>query len=40
VGVTEGNELGIPFYRARGFVERDRGPSVGGAWTLQMARSI
>jgi hypothetical protein len=24
VSVTEGNDLGIPFYRAHGFVERDR----------------
>lgn len=40
VSVTEGNELGIPFYRARGFVERDRVPFVDGAWSLRMAREL
>ncbi len=44
--VTEGNELGIPFYRARGFVVRDRVPYVtadGGepvGVSLRMSRSI
>ena len=40
VSVTEGNELGIPFYRARGFVERDRVPFVDGAWSLRMSRPL
>lgn len=45
VSVTEGNVLGIPFYRARGFVVRDRVPYVTtrgepvGA-SLRMSRSI
>jgi GNAT superfamily N-acetyltransferase len=38
--VTEGNELGIPFYIARGFVQRDRMPFVDGAWSLRMARLV
>ena len=40
VSVTEGNDLGIPFYRARGFVEQDRVPFVDGAWSLRMARPL
>lgn len=46
VSVTEGNGLGIPFYRARGFVVRDRVPYVaadGGepvGVSLRMSRSI
>ena len=40
VSVTEGNELGIPFYRARGFVVRDRVPFVDGAWSLRMRRPL
>jgi ribosomal protein S18 acetylase RimI-like enzyme len=46
VSVTEGNELGIPFYRARGFVERDRQPfAVDGdgaveAYSLRMCRAV
>jgi GNAT superfamily N-acetyltransferase len=40
VSVTEGNDLGIPFYRARGFVERDRVPFVDGAWSLRMWRPL
>jgi GNAT superfamily N-acetyltransferase len=40
VSVTEGNSLGIPFYLARGFVERDRVPFVDGAWSLRLARPL
>ena len=40
MSVTEGNDLGIPFYLARGFVERDRVPFVDGAWSLRMARPL
>ena len=40
VSVTEGNDLGIPFYLARGFVERDRVPFVDGAWSLRMVRPL
>jgi GNAT superfamily N-acetyltransferase len=46
VSVTEGNDLGIPFYRARGFVERERVPFVTGedgrveAHSLRMSRAI
>lgn len=40
VSVTEGNDLGIPFYRARGFVERDRVPFVDGARSLRMMRPL
>ena len=40
VSVTEGNDLGIPFYLARGFVERERVPFVGGAWSLRMSRPL
>lgn len=40
VSVTEGNDLGIPFYRARGFVPRDRVPFLADAWSLRMARPL
>ncbi len=40
VSVTEGNDLGIPFYLARGFVQRDRVPFAEGAWSLRMARPL
>lgn len=46
VSVTKGNELGIPFYLARGFVVRDKVPYVpvqGGApvaTSLRMSRDI
>ena len=46
VSVTEGNELGIPFYRARGFGVRDRVPyalrddGTVEAYSLRMSRTI
>jgi GNAT superfamily N-acetyltransferase len=46
VSVTEGNDLGIPFYVAKGFVVRDRVPFVTAddgtveAYSLRMSRSI
>lgn len=46
VSVTEGNDLGVPFYLARGFTMRDRVPFVVGtdgtieAWSLRMSRAI
>lgn len=45
VSVAEGNDLGVPFYRARGFVERDRVPMHTSAadddlWSLRMHRRI
>ncbi|NYD41536.1 GNAT superfamily N-acetyltransferase [Nocardioides panaciterrulae] len=46
VSVTEGNDLGIPFYLARGFVVRDRVPfdvaddGTVGAHSLRMSRPI
>ncbi|WP_300639629.1 GNAT family N-acetyltransferase [Nocardioides sp.] len=46
VSVTEGNELGIPFYLARGFVVRDRVPYAQSddgsvaAHSLRMSRGI
>lgn len=40
VSVTEGNDLGIPFYLARGFAERNRVPFVDGAWSLRMVRPL
>jgi hypothetical protein len=46
VSVTEGNDLGIPFYLARGFVVRDRVPFVAAddrvveAHSLRMSRAI
>lgn len=46
VSVTEGNDLGIPFYVARGFVVRDRVPFVVAddgaveAHSLRMSRAI
>jgi ribosomal protein S18 acetylase RimI-like enzyme len=46
VSVTEGNDLGIPFYRARGFVVRGRVPYVVAgdgtpeAHSLRMSRAI
>ena len=46
VSVTEGNQMGIPFYRARGFVERDRVPYTtvdgrpAGAHSLRMSRPV
>ncbi|MGB3762289.1 MAG: GNAT family N-acetyltransferase [Ornithinimicrobium sp.] len=46
VTVTEGNDLGIPFYRARGFAVRERVPYIaaeGGtieAHSLRMSRAI
>jgi GNAT superfamily N-acetyltransferase len=46
VSVTEGNDLGIPFYRARGFLVRERVPYVVAddgtveAHALRMSRAI
>ena len=46
VSVTEGNQMGIPFYRARGFAVRDRVPYTTvdgrptGAHSLRMSRPI
>jgi GNAT superfamily N-acetyltransferase len=46
VSVTEENDLGIPFYLAKGFVHRDRQPYVEDAagnieaYSLRMARPI
>ena len=46
VSVTEGNDLGIPFYLARGFVVRDRVPYISAAdgtveaHSLRMSRAI
>jgi GNAT superfamily N-acetyltransferase len=46
VSVTEGNDLGIPFYLARGFVVRDRVPFITAddgtveAHSLRMTRAI
>lgn len=46
VSVTEGNDLGIPFYLARGFTVEGRTPYVRDedgnveAWSLRMVRSI
>lgn len=46
VSVTEGNDLGIPFYLARGFAVRERVPFVTRAdgtveaWSLRMSRPI
>ncbi|MEU9820283.1 GNAT family N-acetyltransferase [Pseudonocardia alni] len=45
VSVAEGNDLGVPFYRARGFVECDRVPmhisaADDGLWSLRMHRVI
>jgi GNAT superfamily N-acetyltransferase len=46
VSVTEGNDLGIPFYLARGFVVRDRVPFITAddgtveAHSLRMSRAI
>ncbi len=40
MSVTEGNDLGIPFYLSRGFVERDRVPFVDGARSLRMMRPL
>lgn len=45
VSVTEGNEMGLPFYRARGFVVRDRVPFAAddpdvAACSLRMCRPI
>jgi GNAT superfamily N-acetyltransferase len=46
VSVTEGNDLGVPFYLARGFVVRDRVPFVTAddgtveAHSLRMSRAI
>ena len=46
VSVTEGNDLGIPFYLARGFVIRERVPyivaddGIAEAHSLRMRRSI
>lgn len=46
VSVTEGNDLGIPFYLARGFVVRDRVPYATAdngtveAHSLRMSRAI
>lgn len=46
VSVTEGNDLGIPFYLARGFAVRDRVPFVTRAdgtveaWSLRMSRAV
>ena len=36
----QGNGLGLPFYLARGFVQRDRVPFVDGAWSLRRARPL
>lgn len=46
VSVTEGNDLGIPFYLARGFAVRDRVPYVRSddgtveAYSLRMSRAV
>ena len=40
VSVTEGNDLGLPFYLARGFVVRDRVPFVDGARSLRLTRPL
>ena len=46
VSVTEGNDLGIPFYLARGFVVRERfqyivaGDGTVEAHSLRMSRSV
>ena len=46
VSVTEGNDLGIPFYLAKGFVMKDRVPFVSDdegnveAWSLRLVRAI
>lgn len=45
VSVTEGNELGLPFYRARGFVVRGRVPFIEAdgvveAWSLRLSRAV
>lgn len=46
VSVTEGNDLGIPFYRARGFAVRGRAPYIvardgtAEAHSLRMSRAI
>ena len=46
VSVTEGNDLGIPFYLARGFVQRERVPFAAAddgtveAHSLRMRRAI
>jgi ribosomal protein S18 acetylase RimI-like enzyme len=46
VSVTEGNDLGIPFYRALGFVVRERVPYIMGddeaveAYPLRMSRAL
>jgi GNAT superfamily N-acetyltransferase len=46
VSVTEGNELAIPFYLARGFTQRDRVPFVRDgagrieAYSLRMVRTV
>jgi GNAT superfamily N-acetyltransferase len=46
VSVIEGNEMGLPFYRARGFVQVDRVPFVRGdsgqfeAYSLVLERTI
>ena len=40
VSVTEGNDLGIPFYLARGFVEQDRVPFMDGVRSLRLKRPL
>jgi GNAT superfamily N-acetyltransferase len=46
VSVTDGNDMGVPFYVARGFVVRDRVPFIGAddgtaeAHSLRMSRRI
>ena len=46
VPVTEGNDLGLPFYLAKGFVMKDRVPFVSDdegnveAWSLRLVRAI
>ena len=46
VSVTEGNDLGLPFYLAKGFVMKDRVPFVSDdegnveAWSLRLVRAI
>lgn len=46
VSVTEGNEMGVPFYLARGFTVRDRVPYTTvdgehtGAFSLRMSRRL
>lgn len=46
VSVTEGNDLGLPFYLARGFVMKDRVPFVTDdegnveAWSLRLVRAV